>query len=72
MIVKVKLNDTTIFRTVNRNNIRKVAKSIHAHFPDSNYPALEGIIFNAYVKGKNELELNGPIAQGVEQSPYKG
>lgn len=58
MIVIVELNSgEVIFRTVTRNNIRKVAKSIHVHFPDSNYPSLEGIIFNAYVRGDKEIRL---------------
>jgi len=49
-----------IYRTVNSHNIKKVAKSIHSLYPWSDYPSLEGCIFNAYAKGKKELELEVP------------
>lgn len=49
-----------IFRTVNRDNIRKVAKSIHALYEWTDYPSLEGTIWNGYNKGLKELTITVP------------
>ena len=58
MLVIINLADgQKLYRTCTRVNIRKVAKSIHIHFPDSNYPCLEGIIFNGIAKDLKELVL---------------
>ena len=46
-----------LFRTVKRNNIRRVAKSIHKYFPESKYSYLEAKIFNAFEEGLKELIL---------------
>ncbi len=56
MIVKIKMQDGTfLYRNVLRGNQRKIAKNIHKHFPESDYPTLEAIIFNAMNKEQNLL-----------------
>lgn len=58
LLVVFNKDSEPLFRTVTRENIRKVAKSIHSHFPESNYPVLEAIIWNAVQKDLKELHLN--------------
>jgi hypothetical protein len=60
MLLIVYKNNEPLFRTVNRDNIRKVAKSIHSHFPEVNYPILEAIIWNGIQKDLKKLHLNWP------------
>lgn len=72
MLVKIRLKDGGfLYRNITRHNLRKMAKSIHIHFKYSDYPSLEGVIWNAFQKDQTLLVLNPPVAQQVEQSPYK-
>lgn len=57
LIIKLPDSDEKLFRTVTRNNIIKVAKSVHSHFPESNYAYLVGMIFNGIAKDLKELTL---------------
>ncbi len=73
MLVKVKLQDGGfIYRNVMRGNMRKMAKSIHSYFPNSSYPILEAVIFNALQKDQDVLVLYPPVTQSAEYTPYKG
>lgn len=65
MLVKIRLADGGfLYRNVLRGNMRKMAKSIHQQFPTTDYPSLEGVIFNALQKDMTVLTLVPPSPNG--------
>lgn len=64
MLVKIRLSDGGfLYRNVLRGNMRKMARSIHSQFQYTDYPSLEGVIFNALQKELNVLVLNPPTTK---------
>ena len=57
MLLTVITKDKKIHRTVYRNNIIKIAKSVHKEFPEADYPALHSIITNGIEKQFDNLVL---------------
>lgn len=49
------------YRTVNSDNVRKVAKSIHSLYEWTDYATLEAVIWNGYQKGLKELVIEVPV-----------
>ena len=71
MLVKIRLEDGGfLYRNVTRTNLRKMAKSIHSQFEYTDYPSLEGVIWNAFQKDMTVLILNPPVVQRSEQATY--
>ena len=57
MLFTVITKDKRLHRTVTRINIKKVAKSIHKEFPNSDYAALYAFIWNGIQKDMKSLTI---------------
>lgn len=51
MLLIIKTKDDTLYRTVTRDNTKKVAKGLVPYFPNLSYPAIEALIFNLVHRG---------------------